>query len=84
MIRDFINENIIDFSVGQRNSSITTLIGFSQFKGLTKSQLSDELSDEINKDIFIQEELDRLWDYCKARNYKNWWSTTEAKLQYTF
>jgi len=83
-MRNFINENSISFEQGSRNSSITTLIGYAQFKGLTKSQLSDELSDEINKDIFIQEELDRLWDYCKARNYKNWWSTTEAKLQYTF
>jgi hypothetical protein len=84
MIRDFINENAIDFSVGQRNSSITTLIGFSQHQGLTKEELKLELVKEIARDSFLKEEIDRLWDYCKARNYKNWWNTTEAKLQYTF
>jgi hypothetical protein len=83
-MRDFINENSISFEQGSRNSSITTLIGYAQFKGLTKEELKLELSKEIIEDSFIKEEIDRLWDYCKARNYKNWWSTTEAKLQYTF
>ena len=83
-MRDFINENSISFEQGSRNSSIVTLIGYAQHKGLTKLQLSDELSAEINNDTFIQEELDRLWDYCKDRNYKAWWSSEDAKLQYTF
>jgi hypothetical protein len=83
-MRDFINENSISFEQGSRNSSITTLIGYAQYKGLTKDKLKLELSKEIIEDSFIKEEIDRLWDYCKARNYKNWWSTTEAKLQYTF
>ena len=83
-MRNFINENYISFEQGSRNSSITTLIGFSQYKGLTKEELKLELSKEIIEDSFIKEEIDRLWDYCKVRNYKNWWSTTEASLQYTF
>ena len=83
-MRDFINENSISFEQGSRNSSITTLIGYAQFKGLTKEQLEDALNEEIKADGFIGVEIDRLWDYCKARNYKNWWNTTEAKLQYTF
>ena len=83
-MRDFINENSISFEQGSRNSSITTLIGYAQFKGLTKEELKLELSKEIIEDSFIKEEIDRLWDYCKARNYKNWWNTTEASLQYTF
>ena len=83
-MRNFINENYISFEQGSRNSSITTLIGFSQYKGLTKEELKLELSKEIIEDSFIKEEIDRLWDYCKVRNYKNWWSTPEASLQYTF
>ncbi len=84
MIRDFINENSIDFSIGQRNSSVVTLIGYAQFRELTKEELEDALNEEIKADGFIGIEIDRLWDYCKARNYKNWWSTTEAKEVYTF
>jgi hypothetical protein len=83
-MRDFINENDLNFTEGSRNSTITTLIGFSQYKGLTKEELKLELVKEIARDSFIGEEIERLWDYCKARNYKNWWSTPEASLQYTF
>jgi hypothetical protein len=50
-MRDFINENSISFEPGSRNSSITTLIGFSQFKGLTKEELKVFQSKKINPKI---------------------------------
>ena len=83
-IKNFIEENNISFAQGERNTSVVTLIGYAQYLGLTKEELKLELSKEIIEDSFIKEEIDRLWDYCKVRNYKNWWSTTEASLQYTF
>jgi hypothetical protein len=83
-IKNFIEENNISFEQGSRNTSVVTLIGYAQHLGLSQNALKEELSDQIDADIFIQEEIDRLWDYCKARNYKNWWNTTEAKTQYTF
>jgi len=83
-MRDFINENSISFEPGSRNTSITTLIGYAQFKGFDKRTLKEELATEIKKDSFISEEIDRLFDYCKARNYKNFWKTAHAKEQYKF
>lgn len=83
-MRDFINENNISFEPGSRNTSVTTLIGYAQYKGLTCQELIDELDAEITKDIFILQEVNRLWDYCKSRNYKNFWKTAKAKKQYKF
>lgn len=83
-MRDFINENDILFEPGSRNSSIVTLIGYAQFKKIDKAEFKVELTKEIAKDPFIAEETERLWDYCKKNKYKDWWKTTEAKLQYIF
>ncbi len=83
-IKHFITENKISFEQGSRNTSVVTLIGYAQHLGLSQNALKEELSDQIDADIFIQEEIDRLWDYCKASNYKKFWSSREAKMQYIF
>ena len=83
-IRNFITENKITFQEGERNSSIVTLIGFAQFKGLDIEDLENALEEEITQDSFLSEEIDRLWDYCKSKNYKSFWLEEKAKLQYTF
>jgi hypothetical protein len=83
-LRNFINENNLYFDEGSRNSTIVVLIGFSQHLDLSQSDLEDELALEIENDYFIQEEIDRLWQYCANRNYKNYWSTPEAKNKYKF
>jgi hypothetical protein len=31
-----------------------------------------------------QDEIDRLWQYCFNRNYKNYWVTQDAKDKYVF
>lgn len=83
-IKNFITENNITFQEGERNSSIVTLIGFAQFKGLDIEDLENALEEEIKQDSFLSDEIDRLWDYCKAKNYKDFWVKEQAKLQYTF
>jgi hypothetical protein len=83
-MRKFITDNDISFEPGSRNSSVVTLIGYAQHLGWDQGQLEDELEQEIDNDSFIQEEIDRLWDYCKASNYKKWWTTKHAKVQYKF
>lgn len=83
-MRKFITDNDISFEPGSRNSSVVTLIGYAQHLGMMQGQLEDELEQEINNDSFIQEEIDRLWDYCKANNYKKFWTTKQAKAQYKF
>jgi hypothetical protein len=83
-IREFIEENNIEFYRGIRNTSITILIGYAQFLGLTKEQLEEELATEISADSFIEQEIDRLWSYCENRDYKDFWSTEEAIDEYKF
>lgn len=83
-MRKFITDNDISFEPGSRNSSVVTLIGYAQHLGLGQTQFEDELNDEIKVDGFIGTEIDRLWDYCKANNYKKFWSTEQAKTQYKF
>lgn len=83
-IQEFIQENNLSLKEGSRNSTITTIIGFSQHKGLSERDLKDELSIERSSDPFIDFEINRLWNYCSSRNYGKWWSTDEAKSLYKF
>ena len=83
-MRKFIEDNNISFARGERNTSVVTLIGYAQFKGLSKVDLETELSNEIEKDGFIEDEIDRLWDYCKDRKYAAFWKKKEAKVKYIF
>ena len=83
-LKEFIEKNKISFEEGSRNSSVTTLIGYALYKGVSQDQLLEELEDEINEDGFIEDEIMRLWEYCKYRNYGNWWETEEAKSLYKF
>ena len=84
MIKDFIEKNELSFEEGNRNTTIVTLIGYSQHLILTKEQLEEELKEQIEEDGFIQDEIDRLWQYCFNRNYKNYWVTQDAKDKYVF
>lgn len=83
-IKDFIKKNKISFEEGQRNTSVVKLVGYSQHLGITKNKLKAEVVDEIDKDNFIEQEIDRLWDYCNTNNYKAFWKTKEAKEKYEF
>ncbi|MEK6879987.1 MAG: hypothetical protein AABY22_10285 [Nanoarchaeota archaeon] len=83
-MRNFIIENEISFDEGQRNSSVVTLIGYAQHLGMSRDKLKNELNDEITKDIFIGQEIDRLYRYCEDKNYKSFWRSPEAKLQYIY
>jgi len=83
-MKKFIKDNHLSFGEGMRNSTVTVLIGYSQHLGLSQNDLEVELSDEIEADSFIQEEINRLWIYCKRNDYKKFWKTAQAKKQYTF
>jgi hypothetical protein len=83
-IQEFIKNNNLSFEEGSRNTTVVVLIGYAQHLGLTETELDDELSEQYKEDAFICEEVTRLFDYCKARNYKNYWSTPLAKETYKF
>ena len=83
-IQEFIKNNNLSFKEGNRNTTIVVIIGYSQHLGVTQPGLKTELDHEIEDDSFISEEISRLWDYCKTRNYKNFWTTDKAKELYKF
>jgi len=83
-IQKFINDNDISFIEGNRNTTVVILIGYAQHLNISKNILKIELSKEIISDSFIAEEIDRLWDYCKSNNYKDYWSKTVSKKQYIY
>lgn len=83
-IREFIENNDLSFEEGSRNSTCVTLIGYSQHLGLSKEDLEEELSNEIDNDEVIQDEIDERWSYCLNNNYKKFWTSKEAEKQYTF
>lgn len=79
VIRKFIKDNKISFEEGTRNSSITTLIGYSQYLKLSQRDLEEALLEENDVDSFLFDEIDRLWGYCKNRNYGNWWENEKNR-----
>jgi hypothetical protein len=83
-IKEFITNNNLSLEEGSRNSSIVVIIGYAQHLSLTEGQLIEELDKEINEDIFILQEITRLFDYCKTKKYKNYWTRPEAKSKYKF
>lgn len=83
-IKQFIKENNLSFEEGSRNTTVTILIGYAQHLGLEQDALESELSSQIEASGFIQDEVDRLWAYCAAKNYKHYWTTPIAQKQYKF
>lgn len=83
-IREFIEKNDLSFAPGNRNFTMVTLIGYSQYLGLSEEELEKELSNEIDEDSVIQDEIDERWEYCERNNYKNYWTTKQAKKDWSF
>ncbi len=81
-LREFIENNSISFEEGERNSTVTKLIGYSQYLGLSQDNLENELSKEIKKDRSILSEINRIWGYCASRNYAKFWGTKSASNEY--
>lgn len=84
MIEKFIKENKLSFKEGSRNSTVTIIIGYGQFLGLSKDKLKEEVAKQILRDNHISVEIDRLYRYCEDRKYKDFWQTKEAKSLYNF
>lgn len=83
-IKEFIKQNKLSFKEGQRNSTVTTLVGYSQHLGLTENKLRAEIVDQIDADSFIDEEVKRLWKYGVSKGYKNYWTTSVARKTWNF
>jgi hypothetical protein len=84
MIKDFIKNNDLLFTEGNRNLTVITCIGYAQHLGWDKEDLKNELVHERAADPFISEEIERLWNWAASKNYKNFWDTPRAKKEYKF
>ena len=76
IIQKFLRENNLKLTVGVRNTTIVTIIGYAQYLKLSKDELIEMLSDEDKKDPFIEEEINRIWDYCEINGYEHYWTDT--------
>jgi len=83
-IKEFIENNGLSFEKGNRNTTVVTLVGYAQHLNITENKLKAEIVDQIDNDSFIGEEISRIWDFCKNKNYKDFWSTPKAKELYKF
>jgi len=85
-LEQFIRDNNLRFTEGQRNSDAVKLSGYALHLGVLDVNLLLDIVENTCEDCNIdyREELDRVFDYAKYNNYGKWWSTEAAKKQYKF
>lgn len=81
-LKEFIKENKLEFNTGSKgDTNIVTLCGY----GLYKNNTLGEVLESVNStDNDVNDEIKRIYDYGKSRNYGKWWEKPEAKTQYKF
>jgi hypothetical protein len=84
LIDTFITNNTLNFADGSRNTTVTILIGYALYLDMKRKELLETLDTQIKADSFIEQEVNRLWKYCKNKSYGKYWETTEAKNKYKF
>ena len=82
-LKEFIKNNDLTFSEGERNTNITILCGYALAIGEStmackKSIPKEQSTAEVNK------EIERVYHYADTHNYANFWSTEGARKQYIF
>ena len=83
-LQQFISDNKLEFTEGQRNTNLVILVGFSLYNGNTIGEIKESIpanSDDLGE---IYEEIERLYEYCNKNNYGGFWKTSTAKTQYKF
>ena len=80
-LRKFMDDNKLDFPSGGRNANLVTLIGYGLYIGATIEDYKTAMpTGELSEDV--AKELERLYTYCKSRNYGIWWETESNRLAY--
>ena len=86
-LQQFILDNKLKFTKGQRNANLTILVGFSLYNKNTIEEIKDSIPTEYLGEILTKEmyqEIERLYLYCNKNNYDHFWKTSTAKAQYKF
>lgn len=84
ILKKFIKDNNLKFEDGNRNAGCITLSGFAIHNNLTVEDCKNAVSLDGTIDTKTSKELERTYTFASNNNYGNFWSTDEAKAQYTF
>jgi hypothetical protein len=82
IILDFIEKNKLNLNGSQGNSDFCTLIGYTQWHHIFKSELL-EICEKSIKSSILNDEIERLWDYCINNNYAHWWNIESNRNLWT-
>lgn len=86
-LKKFIQDNGLTFEEGQRNKDSVIISGYALYLGLEESGLIEDLLDEEYPDVAdgeLFDEIQRVFNYARIKNYEKFWQTEEAKTMYKF
>jgi len=83
MLKKFIKDNNLKFSVGNRNSSAVILCGFALYKEQNVNNCLEAI-DGRSLTTDLQDEIERVFKYARINNYGDFWKTAKAKKEYVF
>lgn len=81
-LKEFIKENKLEFNKGsQGDINITTLCGYALYKGYS---INEVISATETTENTVIDELRRVYEFGKTRNYGKWWEHPGAKTMWKF
>ena len=81
ILKNFINNNKLDFPSGGRNANLVTLIGYGLYIGATIEDYKTAMPTRELTEV-VAKELERLYTYCESRNYGKWWENESNRNTY--
>ena len=85
LLRKFMQDNNLKFLPGQRNSDAVILCGFALYKNISFKDIVEATNNYCSMlDIVFNNELERVYNFAKSKNYGDWWNKDEAKKLYKF
>jgi hypothetical protein len=82
-LKEFIKENKLTFTVGERNTNVTILCGYALHIEATVEDCKNAIEEKyVSTELF--QEIERVYEYANNNNYGDFWITETAQKQYTF
>ncbi len=82
-IEKFIQSNGLTFAKGQRNTDMVVICGYTQsLEGGNRNDLKNVLNPYFKKDIELEDEFNRVWNYTSDNNYAHWWTIESNIVSY--
>ena len=79
---DFINNNCLELTSGFTNTPLVAIVGLGLYLGLENHNVFNCVHSTTTRVISMWDsEFNRLWIYCKANNYGDWWKDEQLALK---